>query len=93
MERSVEAMKVFENVTRCQFLHAGVRSGNILSGHPPLSRLCLSYFIYGVMAMALMAGGDLAPLLVDLIPCSERRQGSSNDDDFNDDLGNVSIDP
>ena len=61
-------------------------------GDTPHPRLCLTYLIYGVMANQLMLGGNRPPLIIDIIPCMDRRQGS-NCDDFDKTLGNEYIDP
>ena len=92
MESNSDEMSISENVNRHHLLLAGERSGDI-SVHLLTTRLCLSYFIYGVMAQCLMADGGLPPFIIDLIPCYERRQGSDNADDFDEDLGSVSIVP
>ena len=56
-------------------------------------RLCLSYMIYGLMTSELMVSGAiLPPLIADLIPCFERRQGST-EQDFDEDLGSIDITP
>jgi hypothetical protein len=90
MVSSASMMLVGLSINRNQILSAGERN-DIPGDTKP--RLCLSYMIYGLMTSELMDGGEiLPPLIADLLPCFERRQGTT-EQDFDKDLGSIDITP